>query len=73
MRYGGGSGQRLRTFYGQRQRRLEQHGSFGGTSPIFIDRLTPTGSLVNTLPVPANMIVTCFNSKPEMAIDFSPD
>ena len=48
-------------------------GSFGVTSPIFIDQLTPTGALVNTLPVPADLIVTSFSSKSEMAINLSSD
>src|SRR5580700_709504 len=48
-------------------------GSFGITSPIFIDQLTPTGTVVNTLPVPANLIVTSFSSKSEMAINLSSD
>ena len=48
-------------------------GSFGVTSPIFIDQLTPTGTLVNTLAIPTNMIVTSFSSKSEMAINLSAD
>jgi hypothetical protein len=50
--------------------------SFGITSPIFIDELTPTGSLVQTLPVPttgANQMVTSFPSKSELALNLSPD
>lgn len=43
-------------------------GSFGITSPIFIDQLTPTGTLVNTLAVPPNMLTTSFSSKSELAI-----
>ena len=35
-------------------------GSFGVTSPIFIDQLTPTGTLISTLAVPPNMLVTSF-------------
>jgi uncharacterized protein (TIGR03437 family) len=48
-------------------------GSFGVTSPIFIDQLTPTGTLVNTLAVPTNMVVTSFSSKSELAINLSAD
>jgi uncharacterized protein (TIGR03437 family) len=48
-------------------------GSFGITSPIFIDQLTPTGTLVNTLAVPANMLTTSFSSKSELAINLSLD
>ena len=31
-------------------------GSFGITSPIFLDQLTPTGTVVNTLPIPTSMV-----------------
>lgn len=48
-------------------------GSFGITSPIFIDQLTPTGALVNTLAVPPNLLVTSFSSKSELAINLSED
>jgi len=48
-------------------------GSFGITSPIFIDQLTPTGTVVNTLAVPPNMLTTSFSSKSELAINVSLD
>jgi uncharacterized protein (TIGR03437 family) len=48
-------------------------GSFGITSPIFIDQLTPTGTPVNTLAVPPNMLTTSFSSKSELAINLSQD
>lgn len=48
-------------------------GSFGITSPIYIDQLTSNGTLVNTLAVPTNMMVTSFSSKSEMAINLSAD
>jgi uncharacterized protein (TIGR03437 family) len=48
-------------------------GSFGITSPIFIDQLTPTGTLVNTLAVPPNLLTTSFSSKSELAINLSQD
>lgn len=48
-------------------------GSFGITSPIYIDQLTTTGTLVNTLPVPTNLMVTSFSSKSEMSINLSTD
>jgi len=48
-------------------------GSFGITSPILIDQLTPTGTLVNTLAVPPNMLTTSFSSKSELAINLSGD
>src|SRR5262245_475852 len=39
-------------------------GSFGITSPIFLDQVNPaTGATLSTLPVPANMLVTSFASK----------
>ncbi len=48
-------------------------GSFGVTSPIFLDQVTPAGTLVNTLPIPPNMLVTSFSSKSELALNLSPD
>jgi len=48
-------------------------GSFGITSPIFIDQITPTGNVVNTLAVPPGMLVTSFSSKSELAINQSTD
>jgi len=55
-------------------------GSFGITSPIFLDQITPDGHLVNTLRVPdgtgffgtkSNHIVTSFSSKSELALNLS--
>jgi uncharacterized protein (TIGR03437 family) len=48
-------------------------GSFGITSPIFLDQLTPAGTLVNTLPVPSGLLVTSFSSKSEIAVNLSTD
>jgi len=48
-------------------------GSFGVTSPIFLDQMTPTGTLVNTLAVPPNLVTTSFSSKSELAINLSDD
>jgi len=48
-------------------------GNFGITSPVFLDQLTPVGSLVSTLPIPANMVTTSFSSKSEMALNLSSD
>ncbi len=48
-------------------------GSFGITSPIFIDQLTPAGALVSTLAVPPNLLTTSFSSKSELAINLSQD
>jgi hypothetical protein len=54
--------------------------SFGVTSPIFLDQLTPDGRLVNTLRVPdgtgprgasANHVVTSFSSKSELSLNLS--
>ena len=56
--------------------------SFGVTSPILLDQITPSGSLVNTLPVPAlsgggpgrrdhDHMVTSFSSKSELALNLS--
>ena len=55
-------------------------GSFGVTSPIFLDQITPDGHLVNTLRVPdgdgpfgtaADHMVTSFSSKSELALNLS--
>ncbi|SPE42171.1 Glycerophosphoryl diester phosphodiesterase (modular protein) [Candidatus Sulfopaludibacter sp. SbA3] len=48
-------------------------GSFGVTSPIFLDQITGTGTLVNSLPIPTSMVTTSFSSKSEMALNVSPD
>ena len=48
-------------------------GSFGITSPIFLDQLTPTGTVVNTLAVPTSLVTTSFSSKSEAAINLSAD
>ncbi|MCU1362488.1 MAG: hypothetical protein JWM55_316 [Acidimicrobiaceae bacterium] len=55
--------------------------SFGITSPIYLDQITPTGSLVNSLEVPNSLeagvpstkdqMVTSFSSKSEMALNLS--
>ncbi|MGA9069365.1 MAG: hypothetical protein WB424_03855, partial [Terracidiphilus sp.] len=54
-------------------------GSFGITSPIFLDELTPSGTLVNTLEVPNSLttagdqLVTSFSSKSEESLHLSLD
>jgi len=48
-------------------------GSFGITSPIFLDQMTPTGTVVNTLPIPTTMVNTSFSSKSEVALNLSAD
>jgi hypothetical protein len=48
-------------------------GSFGITSPIFLDNLTTRGTLLGTLAVPSDLIVTSFSSKSELAINLSVD
>jgi hypothetical protein len=55
--------------------------SFGITSRVFLDQLTPSGQLVSTLPVPdgsqpgpgrgGDGIVTSFSSKSELALNLS--
>jgi hypothetical protein len=57
--------------------------SFGITSKIFLDQITPSGSLLNSLEVPnsslnnvhtgSNQLVTSFSSKSEMALNLSTD
>jgi uncharacterized protein (TIGR03437 family) len=48
-------------------------GSFGVTSPVFLDQMTPTGSLVNTLTIPTTMVTTSLSSKSELALNVSAD
>ena len=48
-------------------------GSFGVTSPIFLDQVTTGGTLVGTLPVPTSIAVTSFPSKSEIALNLSAD
>jgi hypothetical protein len=65
---------------GERERRVPRcfandviDGSFGITSPLFLDQLTPTGTLVSTLAVPTSMVTTSFSSKSEVALNLSAD
>ena len=58
-------------------------GSFGVTSPIFLDEMTPWGKVVRSLEVPnslqpwitpeSNQLVTSFSSKSELALHLSSD
>jgi hypothetical protein len=48
-------------------------GSFGVTSPIFVDQITTAGVTMNTLAVPTSMLVTSFSSKSELAVNLSQD
>ena len=48
-------------------------GSFGISSPIFLDNITKEGHLLGTLPVPSDQIVTSFSSKSELALNLSVD
>ena len=46
--------------------------SFGVTSPVFLDQLTPSGHLLSTVPVPSRGgLVTSFSSKSELALNQS--
>lgn len=47
--------------------------SFGITSPIFLDTITPTGTLVSTLAIPTGFATTSFSSKSELALNLSTD
>ena len=46
-------------------------GSFGVTSPIFLDQLTTSGQLVSRIKVPTRDLVTSFSSKSELALNVS--
>lgn len=48
-------------------------GSFGVTSPIFLDQISPEGARINTLALPVSQLVTSFSSKSELALNLSPD
>ena len=48
-------------------------GSFGVSSPIYLDDLTTDGDKIGTLPIPSNEIVTSFSSKSELALNRSID
>lgn len=58
-------------------------GSFGITSRIFLDRVTPSGNVMNTVEVPNSLdpavtgnvdhLVTSFSSKSELALNLSTD
>ena len=48
-------------------------GSFGVTSPIFLDTMTEEGWVLGTLAIPNDQIVTSFSSKSELALNRSTD
>jgi hypothetical protein len=48
-------------------------GSFGISSPIFLDNLSLDGDRLGTLPIPTDKIVTSFSSKSELALNRSVD
>src|SRR5258708_3823 len=48
-------------------------GSFGITSPIFLDSLTTNGERIGTFAVPTSLLVTSFSSKSELAVNRSLD
>lgn len=48
-------------------------GSFGVSSPIFLDDITTDGWVLGTLPIPSDEIVTSFSSKSELALNRSID
>ena len=48
-------------------------GSFGVSSPIFLDNLTTDGRFLGTLSIPTDQMVTSFSSKSELALNRSID
>jgi hypothetical protein len=48
-------------------------GSFGVTSPIFIDEITTSGTVLTTISVPPATLVTSFSSKSELSVNLSLD
>ena len=47
--------------------------SFGITSPIFLDQISPSGQRVSTLAIDPQSITTSFPSKSELALNLTPD
>jgi hypothetical protein len=47
--------------------------SFGVTSPIFLDQMTPAGAVVSTIAIDTSQIVTSFSSKSELGLNLSTD
>jgi hypothetical protein len=47
--------------------------SFGVTSPIFLDQMTPDGAVLNSVQLDPAQIVTSFSSKSELALNLSTD
>jgi uncharacterized protein (TIGR03437 family) len=47
--------------------------NFSVTAPIFLDQLTPSGTLVSMLAVPTTMVTTDFNAGDELALNLSTD
>ena len=45
--------------------------SFGVTSRVFLDELTPWGQVFGRIPVPSRDVVTSFSSKSELAVNLS--
>ena len=48
-------------------------GSFGITSPIFLDQITTSGLKIKTLAIDPTVITTSFSSKSELALNLTPD
>lgn len=48
-------------------------GSFGVTSPIFLDLLSTDGERIGTFGVPSDLLVTSFSSKSELGLNLSLD
>ena len=47
--------------------------SFGVTSPIFLQNLNTSGTVLNALTIPTSQVVTSFPSKSELGLNISPD
>jgi uncharacterized protein (TIGR03437 family) len=47
--------------------------NFGITSPVFLDQITPSGMLINSLAIPTSVVSTSFSSKSELAVNLSTD
>src|SRR5579859_4969716 len=48
-------------------------GSFGVTSPLYLNEISPWGRLQRVIPVPTSDLVTSFSSKSEGALNLSSD
>lgn len=69
---GGGSATNDGTFPGVFKNEVPDP-SFGVTSPIFLDQVLPSGTVLSTIPIDPTVMSTSFASKSELALNLSSD